>query len=92
MQAIICVTMAYEAICSTARAAVVQGNVVYVPQTMVEYLALIHRSAHLAYVAAVAVVVAGNLAMPPAIPYSEALADSHDQLQNAFNFHVAVVR
>ncbi len=26
--------------------------------------------------------------MPPAIPYSEDLADTHDQLQNAFNSHV----
>jgi hypothetical protein len=48
MQAIICVTMAYEAICSTARASVAKGNVLHVPHTMAEYLALTDRPAHLA--------------------------------------------
>ena len=69
MQAIICVTMAYEAICSTARASVAKGNVLHVPHTMAEYLALIDRPAHLAYVPAVPVAVAGNLVkMVQALP------------------------
>jgi hypothetical protein len=69
MQAIICVTLAYEAICSTARAAAAKGNVLHVPHTMAEYLALIDRPAHLAYVAAVPVAVAGNLVkMVQALP------------------------
>jgi hypothetical protein len=41
MQAVICITMTYEALW-------------YVPHTMFEYLALINRPAHLAHVAAVA--------------------------------------
>ena len=49
MQAIICVTMTYEAICSTARA---NRLVPYVPHTMLEYLVLIDRPAHAAYVLA----------------------------------------
>ena len=52
MQAIICVTMAYEAICSTARAVAAQSHVAYVPHTMTDYLALIDRPAYLAHVAA----------------------------------------
>ena len=46
MQAIICVTMTYEAICSTARAAAAAAHLQYVPHTMLEYLALIDRPAH----------------------------------------------
>jgi len=89
MQAIICVTMAYEAICSTARAFAAQSHVAYVPHTMTDYLALIDRPAYLAHVAAVGVAVAGGHALPAPISYSEALADAHDQLQNALNSHIA---
>jgi len=53
---------------------------------MAEYLALIDRPAHVAYVAAVAVAVAGNLAMPPAIPYSEALAASVFQIPVPYRY------
>ena len=94
MQAIICVTMTYEAICSTARAAAAAAHLQYVPHTMLEYLVLIDRPAHAAYVVAVA---AALTALPPAappaaIPFSEPLADAHDELQNAFNAHVAALR
>ena len=94
MQAIICVTMTYEAICSTSRAAAAAAHIQYVPHTMPEYLALIDRSAHAAYVAAVAAALADmpSAAPPPAIPFSEPLADAHDELQNAFNAHVAALR
>jgi len=81
MQAMICITMTYEALCATQRAAAAAANVVYVSHTMVEYLALIDRPAHLAYVAAVAAAVAGGHAVPAAIPFSEALADAHDELK-----------
>ena len=47
MQAMICITMTYEALCATQRAAAAAANVVYVSHTMVEYLALIDRPAHL---------------------------------------------
>jgi hypothetical protein len=89
MQAIICVTMTYEAICSTARAVAAQSHVRYVPHTMTEYLALIDRPAYFAHVATVGVVVTGGHALPDTISYSEALVDAHDQLQNAFNSHIA---
>jgi hypothetical protein len=88
MQAIICVTMEYETICSTVRAVAAQSHVAYVPHTMTEYLALIDRPAYLAHVAAVGVAVAGGHALLAALFYSEALADAHDQLQNAFNSHI----
>jgi hypothetical protein len=83
MQAMICITMTYEALCAMARAAAAAANFVYVPHSMVEYLALIDRPAHLAHVAAVAVAIAGGHAIPAAIPFSEALADAHDELQSA---------
>jgi hypothetical protein len=91
MQSMICITMTYEALCATQRAAAAAANVVYVSHTMVEYLALIDRPAHLAYVAAVAAAVAGGHAVPAAIPFSEALADAHDELQSAFDVHVALL-
>ena len=91
IQAIICVTMTYEAICSTARA---NRLVPYVPHTMLEYLALIDRPANAAYVIAVAAALAAvpPAAPPAAITFSEPLADAHDELQNAFNAHVAALR
>lgn len=91
MQAMICITMTYEALCATQRAAAAAANVVYVSHTMVEYLALIDRPAHLAHVAAVAAAVAAGHAVPAAIPFSEALADAHDELQSAFDVHVALL-
>jgi hypothetical protein len=39
MQAMICITMTYEALCAMARAAAAAANVVYVPHSMVEYRA-----------------------------------------------------
>jgi hypothetical protein len=83
--------MTYEAICSTARA---NRQIPYVPHTTPEYLALIDRPAYAAYVIAVA---AALVAVPPAAPpaavtFSEPLADAHDELQNAFNAHVAASR
>ncbi len=94
MQAIMCVTMTYEVICSTAKAAAAAAHLQYVPHTMPEYLALIDRVAHLAYVAAVAAALAAvpPAAPPAAIPFSESLADTHDELQNAFNSHIAALR
>jgi hypothetical protein len=58
---------------------------------MVQYLQLIDRPAYAIHVAAVAAaLLAGNVA-PAASPFSETLADDHDQLQNAFDVHVAVL-
>lgn len=91
IQSIICVTMTYESICSTVRSVTATRNVVYVPHTMTEYLALIDRPAHLTHVAAVTATVVAGHGMPATIPYSEDLADSHDQLQNAFNSHAATL-
>jgi len=48
---------------------------------------MIDRPAHLAHVAAVAIALAAGNAAPAAIPFSESLADAHDELQNAFNSH-----
>ncbi len=45
MQAMICITTTYKALCATQRAAAAAANVVYVSHTMVEYLALIDRPA-----------------------------------------------
>jgi len=59
---------------------------------MPEYLALIDRPAHAVYVAAVAAALAAAAAPPVPIPFSEPLADAHDELQNAFNAHVAALR
>jgi hypothetical protein len=91
MQAMICISITYEAFCATGRAAAAAANVVYVPHTMVQYLQLIDRPAHLAHVAAVAVAVAAGNALPADIPFSEALADAHDELQSTFDVHVALL-
>jgi hypothetical protein len=94
IQGIICVTMTYEALSSTSRVAATAVHIQYVPHTMPEYLALIDRPAHAAYVAAVAAALDAmpSAAPPVAIPFSEPLADAHDELQNAFNTHVATLR
>ena len=91
MQAMISIAMTYEALCATARATAAAGNIAYVSHTMVQYLQLIDRPAYAIHVAAVdAALLAGHVA-PAASPFSEALADAHDQLQNAFDVHVAVL-
>jgi hypothetical protein len=91
MQAMICFTVTYVALCATARAAAAAANVPYVPHTMIQYLQLIDRPAYVLHVAAVAAaLLAGNVA-PDASPFSEALADAHDDLQNAFDVHLAVL-
>ncbi len=63
----------------------------YVPHTMVQYLQLIDRPAHLAHVASVAVAVAAGNVLPADIPFSEALADAHDELQSVFDVHVTLL-
>jgi hypothetical protein len=92
MQAMISIAMTYEALCATARATAAAANIAYVPNTMVQYLQLIDRPAYAIHVAAVdTALLAGHVA-PVASPFSEALADAHDQLlQNAFDVHVAVL-
>ena len=92
MKAIICVTMTYEVICSTARAVAATHHVPYVPHTMIEYGALIDRAAYATYEAAVATALGAGTAPPAATTFSEPLADAHDQLQNAFNSHIAGLR
>jgi hypothetical protein len=89
IQAIICVTMEYEVICSTTRAVAAQSHVTYVPHTMTDYLDLIDRPAYLAHVTVVGVAVAGRYALTATVSYSETLADAHDQIQNSFNRHIA---
>ena len=90
MQAMICLTMTYEVLCATCRAAAAVANVVYVPSTMLEYLDLINRPAHSAHVATVAAAIAGGKPLPAAIPFSEVSADAH-ALQRAFDVHVALL-
>ncbi len=91
MKAMISIAMTYEALCATARATTAATNIPYVPHTMVQYLQLIDRPAYAIHVAAVdATLLAGNAA-PAASPFSEALGNAHDQLQNAFDVHVAVL-
>jgi hypothetical protein len=58
---------------------------------MAQYLQLIDRPAHLAHVAAVPVAVAAGNALPADIPFSEALAVAHDELQSAFDVHVTLL-
>jgi hypothetical protein len=62
------------------------------PHTLLEYLVLIDRPAHLAHVAAVAAAIAGGHGMPDDIPYSEPLADAHNELHNSFDSHFAHLR
>ena len=57
MLVMICITMTYESICSTARAAAAVPAVVCIPHTLAQYLLLIDRVAHQAYIAAVAAAV-----------------------------------
>jgi hypothetical protein len=85
------IAMTYEALCATARATAAAANIAYVPHTMVQYLQLIDRPAYAIHVAAVAAALLAGHAAPAASPFSEALADAHDQLQNAFDVHVAVL-
>jgi len=54
MQAMICIAMAYETVCSTARSVAAAVARAYVPHTFVEYEALIDRAAHAVYIAAAA--------------------------------------
>jgi hypothetical protein len=63
----------------------------YIHHTIAEYLSLIDRAAHLAHVAAVAAAIIAGHAPPAAIPFSEALDDAHDELQSAFDVHVALL-
>jgi hypothetical protein len=77
IQAMICITMTYEDLYATQRAAASAANVVYVSHTMVEDLALIDRPTHLTYVAAVTATVAIGHPVPTVIPFSEALTDAH---------------
>ena len=95
MQAMICLTMTYEVLCATCRAAAAVANVVYVPSTMLEYLDLINRPAHSAHVATVAAAIAGGKPLPAglgrdAIPFSEVSAAAYE-LQRAFDVHVALL-
>ena len=54
MLAMICITMTYEIICSTARSTCVVVVVVYIPHTLLQYLLLIDRVTHQVYIDAVA--------------------------------------
>ena len=91
MQVMISIAMTYEALCATARATAAAANIAYVPHTMVQYLQLIDRPAYAIHVAAVDAALLAGQAAPAASPFSEALADAHDQLQNAFDVHDAVL-
>jgi hypothetical protein len=89
MQTMISIAMTYESLCATVRTTAAAANIPYVSHTMIQYLHLIDRPAlHVAVVATT--LLAGNAA-PSASPFSEVLADAHDQLQNAFDVHVAVL-
>ena len=90
MLVMICLTMTYKSICSTARAAAAVLGVVYIPHTTAQYLLFIDRLPHQTYIAAVAAAVLAGVT-PPADPdpYSEPLADAHSELQSAFDEHIS---
>jgi len=54
---------------------------------MAEYLELINRPAHAAYVAAVAVPVAAGNILPAAIPFSPNYLESSPQYRDSFPHH-----
>jgi hypothetical protein len=88
MQAMVVLAMSYERICSTARAVAAQAGRDFVPLKMPQYLALVDRSEHANYIAAVAL---GN---QPAHddPFDDHLADATDELQASFEALIAEKR
>ena len=91
MQAMICITMTYEALYITACASSAADNVPYVPHTMIQYLQLIDRPAYLLHVTTVTAALLTGTVAPAVSPFSETLPDTHDELQNAFDVHVALL-
>jgi len=85
------ITMTYEARCTTARAATAAANVPYVPHTMIQYLQLIDRFTYALHVTAVAAALLAGHVASAASPFSETVADAHDELQKDFDVHVAVL-
>jgi hypothetical protein len=84
MQAMICIAMAYETVCSTARSAAAAAARVYIPHTFAEYEALIDRAAHAAYILA-----ALAAAMPAPDPFNLKLAEAHDDLTGATDIFIS---
>jgi hypothetical protein len=80
-----------KALCATARAAAAASNIPYVPHTMIQYLQLIDRPVYVLHDAAVSAALIPDNVAPTASPFSETLTDAHDELQNAFDVHVAVL-
>ena len=80
----ICVTLAFEDHCGTERAtAAVTGNL-YVPPARAQYLSLIDRPAHKAYLNAIAL---GGAPAGPDV-FVEPLADEHTELTTAFDVFI----
>ena len=74
MQAMIVTVVAYEGVCSHARAVAAAAGGVVVPHTLLEYEALIDRAAHALHLHG------GGLAINS--PFVENLADAHDELNS----------
>ena len=80
------IAIAYENVCSVARAAAAAAGNAYVPPTLVEYEAMIDRPAHAAYVIAAAVM---GAVMPAPDPYVAQLAEAHIEILTAIDVFVA---
>ena len=83
MMAMICIAMAYETVCSTARSAASAAGRAYIPHTFAEYQTLIDRAAHAAYIFAAAAAAAGAVLLPD--PFVLKLAEAHDDLTVAID-------
>jgi hypothetical protein len=83
MMDMICIAMAYETVCSTARSTASDAGNPYVPHTFVEYQTLIDRAAHAAYILADGAAAAGAVLLPD--PFVLKLAEAHDDLTVAID-------
>jgi hypothetical protein len=86
MQAMIMIAIAYENVCSAARAAAAAAGAAYVPPTLVEYDSMIDRPVHATYVLAAAV---HGAVMPAPDPFNVRLAQAHVDILTALDVFVA---
>ena len=84
MQAMIMITIAYENVCSAARAAAAAAGVAYAPHTLAEYEVMIDQPAHAAYVVAAALAV-----MTAPDPFVPPLHQTHVELLTTLDVFVA---
>jgi protein involved in ribonucleotide reduction len=89
MTDIIEICMTYESVCATSRAAVTASGRACVAYTLLEYVAIIDRTVHTDYLLLVAAVAGGGAVTAAPDPFVENLADTHDELTNAFDVFTA---